>query len=300
MDSAPSPSRHRFRWKWLVLGALQIANLSAVAAVALLTWQGGFMSPFSIGSADARPPVAQVQTGADQEEPADGGDAGEGPLAQVGQSQEDPQSTDFEPDVTEPTVETTSAAVSDPVHPPTATADSGDPANSGDSNHWVDPAEVLWQYPECPDFSFAAEFDLTTVENPGGGNPNLEPVEPAEEEAQPPLVEEAVFSYPENDLSPTADPLPPGVERVSERAAPVLANSANSGVPVNFVVNGKVHRLAPGEELQLEGIDAWVVRFDRGGTFGVAQMTLYEGRHEFRVSRAGWELQALGVPDTGP
>jgi len=86
---------------------------------------------------------------------------------------------------------------------------------------------------------------------------------------------------------------------VEARAAPlsvqalVLANPAESGGTIHYLVDGEVFSLHPGETHRLEPGKPYTVEFHRGGSFGDAVRTLERGRYEFVVGPQGWKLNAV-------
>lgn len=98
----------------------------------------------------------------------------------------------------------------------------------------------------------------------------------------------------------TASSAASGLARVEARpnalpAAPtgtvVIANPANSGTVVGFVVDEKTEvSLQPGESRVLSNSTSYLVEYDRGGNFGIARRTLGQGSFEFIATNSGWDL----------
>jgi hypothetical protein len=70
----------------------------------------------------------------------------------------------------------------------------------------------------------------------------------------------------------------------------VLVNGQERVGTVSFLVDGKVHTLAPGELRKFDDEADHVVRFHRGGDLGQALHELSSGTYHFKVSRDGWTL----------
>jgi hypothetical protein len=70
----------------------------------------------------------------------------------------------------------------------------------------------------------------------------------------------------------------------------VLINSANAGIEVWYLIDGKEYVLHSGESCELDGDGPWQVKFHRGGDFGDAERDLAPGFYEFTVSDRGWDL----------
>ena len=68
--------------------------------------------------------------------------------------------------------------------------------------------------------------------------------------------------------------------------------NANLSSPVSFVMDGKVVTLKPGDSIAATA--GSVVKFDRGGGFGVAAETLTSGEHRFDMTpEHGWKISTV-------
>jgi hypothetical protein len=70
----------------------------------------------------------------------------------------------------------------------------------------------------------------------------------------------------------------------------VLLNPTRNGGPVNYTLNETRCTMAAGFHQKLPGERAWIIEFDRGGSFGTARYSLTPGKYAFAVSERGWEL----------
>jgi hypothetical protein len=80
----------------------------------------------------------------------------------------------------------------------------------------------------------------------------------------------------------------------------VIQNPEQSGLAVNYVVDGVTFRTEPGGRQSLVVGPSSTICFDRGGDFGVARYALSAGVYEFRSSAAGWGLVKLKSTVTNP
>ena len=70
-----------------------------------------------------------------------------------------------------------------------------------------------------------------------------------------------------------------------------ISNPAETSLTVTFLVNGKKIVLKPRQSYVIRKSPEVNVKFNRGGTFGVAVQSLKEGEYRFSVSREeGWKL----------
>lgn len=95
----------------------------------------------------------------------------------------------------------------------------------------------------------------------------------------------------------------PTIESTAEAAAQLAAahlplngeltvsNVQQNGLPVTFLVDGRVYTLHPGESHMFPAGTAWNLQFHRGGTFGTTQQALTPGAYQFVVDSTGWSLQ---------
>ena len=72
-----------------------------------------------------------------------------------------------------------------------------------------------------------------------------------------------------------------------------VVNPASTGATLSFSIDGTRYDLAPGarQEMRLAGVP--IIQFDRGGSFGLATYSLYEGVYTFRATDKGWELERV-------
>jgi hypothetical protein len=97
------------------------------------------------------------------------------------------------------------------------------------------------------------------------------------------------------NLAPS-DPAPgaPSIdEPVNDRGSLILINPPATRGVVNFVVDGQVFRLAPGEYLRLPASALRRVRFHRGDDFGDADHGCQLGAFGFEVTEQGWTLEEV-------
>jgi len=81
-----------------------------------------------------------------------------------------------------------------------------------------------------------------------------------------------------------ANPLPVQAKTI------VLVNPKATQQRINFVLAGEPLGLDPEQLLERSVVAPIVIRFDRGGGFGMAEYSLTEGVYEFRLTEHGWEL----------
>ena len=67
-------------------------------------------------------------------------------------------------------------------------------------------------------------------------------------------------------------------------------NPARTGVPVNYTLNDVRCTMAAGYQQKLPGERAWIIEFDRGGSFGTARYSLTPGKYAFAVTERGWDV----------
>ena len=89
------------------------------------------------------------------------------------------------------------------------------------------------------------------------------------------------------------------VHDVSQPNDIVVLNPARSGGTVQFLVDGEVVSLRPGESRTFDPLGIRLVQFDRGKDFGVAELAITEaGIYAFRVTSSGWALNKVSSPNT--
>jgi hypothetical protein len=99
---------------------------------------------------------------------------------------------------------------------------------------------------------------------------------------------------------PTCEPMPdlqngdcqtcqPCPECATCTSCVVLANPANNGGPVTYLIDGQAGSIEAGE-MQSVDQEGAVIRFDCGGGFGVLTHTLARGSYRFDVTDRGWKL----------
>ena len=71
-----------------------------------------------------------------------------------------------------------------------------------------------------------------------------------------------------------------------------IGNVQQNGVPVSFVLDGRVYTLHPGESHQFPVGTSWSIQFHRGGAFGNASEPLTPGEYQFAVGPDGWALRS--------
>jgi hypothetical protein len=89
-----------------------------------------------------------------------------------------------------------------------------------------------------------------------------------------------------------AAPIPVAVSP-APRVCVLIVNPEQTGVAVNYVVDGITCRTKPGGRQSLIVGPSSTVYYDRGGDFGVKRYSLSGGVYEFRSSDAGWQLVKL-------
>ncbi|HVU87825.1 MAG TPA: hypothetical protein VHD36_10930 [Pirellulales bacterium] len=70
----------------------------------------------------------------------------------------------------------------------------------------------------------------------------------------------------------------------------VLANPAESGGTILYLVEGRAFALAPGQEHRLPADRPWRIAFHRGDDFGDTEQVLSNGAFRFVVGSEGWQL----------
>jgi len=95
----------------------------------------------------------------------------------------------------------------------------------------------------------------------------------------------------------------PAVESAAEAAGRVAAaqlpqaggltisNRQQNGVPVSFLVDGRVYTLHPGESHLFPVGTSWELQFHRGGPFGTTRESFPPGTYQFVAGPEGWTLQ---------
>ncbi len=79
-----------------------------------------------------------------------------------------------------------------------------------------------------------------------------------------------------------------------------VANTGESGVAVNFAIDGVAYSVPGGFTQRVAATAASVVEFDRGEPFGGARYGLSDGPYEFRPTDRGWELYKKPVDGPAP
>ncbi len=69
-----------------------------------------------------------------------------------------------------------------------------------------------------------------------------------------------------------------------------ISNPGDTGVPINFAVDGTAYNVPSGYTQRLVGTASSIVEFDRGDLFGDGRYRLTDGSYEFRYTDKGWEL----------
>jgi hypothetical protein len=70
----------------------------------------------------------------------------------------------------------------------------------------------------------------------------------------------------------------------------VIANLADAGQPLRYLLNGYEYTIEPGHEQKFVEDRDWLVQFGSGGTLGDVQHSLTAGRYVFRHTDGGWDL----------
>ncbi len=70
----------------------------------------------------------------------------------------------------------------------------------------------------------------------------------------------------------------------------LISNPAETGVPINFAVDGTAYSVPSGYTQKVTATASSVVEFDRGDLFGDGRYGLSDGGYEFRYTDKGWEL----------
>jgi hypothetical protein len=80
-----------------------------------------------------------------------------------------------------------------------------------------------------------------------------------------------------------------------------IANPADTGVPINFAIDGTAYNVPSGYTQRLNGTSSSIIEFDRGELFGDGRYTLSDGFYEFRyTNEKGWELYKRPVKPPVP
>jgi hypothetical protein len=70
-----------------------------------------------------------------------------------------------------------------------------------------------------------------------------------------------------------------------------IRNPAKNDVALSYTIDSQEeHEIAPGETQRLKSKRTYVIDFDRGGEFGHACYSIYEGWYQFTLTDRGWEL----------
>ena len=78
----------------------------------------------------------------------------------------------------------------------------------------------------------------------------------------------------------------------------LLTNPAENSVEINYVLGNNSYSMKAGYTQTLAEGQKWVIKFNRGESFGQAQYTLEDGTYAFGTSDKGWELYKSGVSVT--
>ena len=166
-------------------------------------------------------------------------------------------------------------------------ANGGSQGSPGDASHPIAsgelPKETLPQGDQPADAS-PADPSLTTpnTSTPTATAPNVTDVAGSAGPATSPAPV---------DDSASSETRPPQVRpAVKAEASLTLRNPRDSKVTLHFAIGREVIAIAPGEERSFPADGPRVIRFDRGGSFGKAKVTLERGLFEFRAQDKGWEL----------
>ena len=158
------------------------------------------------------------------------------------------------------------------------------------------------------------QVDRQTLRTPGPHMPATEKpstsiVGPTEPALQVDLTAHPAHAAPLNvsdympDLSDLADRWWPALESTAEAAAQFAAaqhpqagelaigNYSQNGVPVSFLLDGRVYTLHPGESHLFPLGTSWNIQFHRGGALGNISEPLTPGKYQFVVGADGWTLQ---------
>jgi hypothetical protein len=90
----------------------------------------------------------------------------------------------------------------------------------------------------------------------------------------------------------TGDPVP-GITADANKpvtGGTVIFAPKDLGMTVSYLINDTPFSINPGETQNLPVGTTWVIRFNRGGSFGEASYTLSEGTYAFGSGEQGWEL----------
>jgi hypothetical protein len=82
---------------------------------------------------------------------------------------------------------------------------------------------------------------------------------------------------------------PSNVPAISSGPVAII-NPRETGVTLQFLLNGKPLSLASGFRMELAASKARIVEFDRGGSFDSARYALHDGLYTFTATERGWEL----------
>jgi hypothetical protein len=71
----------------------------------------------------------------------------------------------------------------------------------------------------------------------------------------------------------------------------LIRNPAKTETTLSYTIDSQdEHEIAPGQSQRLTAKRTYVIDFDRGGDFGHACYSIYEGWYQFTLSDRGWEL----------
>lgn len=103
------------------------------------------------------------------------------------------------------------------------------------------------------------------------------------------------------------EPVTPGIPLVQPEPAVttpvprprlIVVNPAHNGGVVAYLVDGKIHSLAPGQEHDLGNGPPRRIEFHRGDSFGEATVLLDAGTYHFDIGDEGWSLtQTTSIVD---
>jgi hypothetical protein len=69
-----------------------------------------------------------------------------------------------------------------------------------------------------------------------------------------------------------------------------LMSPDDAGVAIKYSINEYGYTIEPGHSQTITNDRDWVITFDRGGDFGIAQYTLSPGIYTFALTDKGWQV----------
>jgi hypothetical protein len=82
------------------------------------------------------------------------------------------------------------------------------------------------------------------------------------------------------------------VATAAPQAGVLLLNPDSTESAITYTISGHNYTMQPGHTQSLPADRAWVIEFDRGGSWGKQRYTLSNGSYNFLPSEKGWELIA--------